>query len=243
MRHLLIGLVAVVVVSSVELAYGSTVIDDFNDNATNTNLWAVRNWGTGVTIEETNQRVEVSFAANAQSPDFGAGYFSPLEVQGDFDFQVDYHLLDWPNSNGVRVGLHVRQSDSYTQVERISREGGAETYFVHPAGMGLMGIVETNDESGKLRLARAGDQITGYYYGVEEWVPIATFTATTENMNFGLAAWSHNYAFSDQVVTVAFDNFSASGIAPEPIPEPSTLIIWSLLGALGIMVGWWRKRS
>jgi len=36
---------------------------------------------------------------------------------------------------------------------------------------------------------------------------------------------------------------------PEPptppdfsIPEPSTVIIWSLLGALGSGVGWWRKR-
>ncbi len=27
-----------------------------------------------------------------------------------------------------------------------------------------------------------------------------------------------------------------------PIPEPSTLIVWSLLGALGITVGWWRRR-
>jgi len=26
------------------------------------------------------------------------------------------------------------------------------------------------------------------------------------------------------------------------IPEPSTLIVWSLLGALGITVGWWRRR-
>ncbi len=27
------------------------------------------------------------------------------------------------------------------------------------------------------------------------------------------------------------------------IPEPSTFIIWSLLGALGITVGWWRRRK
>ena len=26
------------------------------------------------------------------------------------------------------------------------------------------------------------------------------------------------------------------------IPEPSTLIVWSLLGALGVTVGWWRRR-
>jgi len=28
-----------------------------------------------------------------------------------------------------------------------------------------------------------------------------------------------------------------------PIPEPSTLIIWSLLGALGMAAGWWRRRK
>ena len=31
-------------------------------------------------------------------------------------------------------------------------------------------------------------------------------------------------------------------LAINPIPEPSPLIIWSLLGALGIAVGWWRRR-
>ena len=28
-----------------------------------------------------------------------------------------------------------------------------------------------------------------------------------------------------------------------PIPEPSTLIVWSLLGALGMGLGWWRRRK
>jgi hypothetical protein len=27
------------------------------------------------------------------------------------------------------------------------------------------------------------------------------------------------------------------------VPEPSTLIIWSLLGSLGISIGWWRRRK
>jgi hypothetical protein len=26
------------------------------------------------------------------------------------------------------------------------------------------------------------------------------------------------------------------------IPEPSTLVIWSLLGSVGVAVGWWRRR-
>ncbi len=27
-----------------------------------------------------------------------------------------------------------------------------------------------------------------------------------------------------------------------PIPEPTALIVWSLLGALGVTIGWWRRR-
>jgi hypothetical protein len=27
------------------------------------------------------------------------------------------------------------------------------------------------------------------------------------------------------------------------IPEPSTVIIWSLLGGMGIGIGWWRKKK
>ena len=28
-----------------------------------------------------------------------------------------------------------------------------------------------------------------------------------------------------------------------PVPEPTTLIIWSLLGGLGVAVGWYRRRK
>ncbi len=27
------------------------------------------------------------------------------------------------------------------------------------------------------------------------------------------------------------------------VPEPATLVIWSLLGALGVSIGWWRRRK
>jgi hypothetical protein len=37
--------------------------------------------------------------------------------------------------------------------------------------------------------------------------------------------------------TTAGGNFTYSAI-----PEPSTLVIWSLLGTLGITVGWWRRK-
>jgi hypothetical protein len=38
------------------------------------------------------------------------------------------------------------------------------------------------------------------------------------------------------------DNFQRV-ITAEAVPEPATIIIWSLLGGLGIVVGCWRKRA
>ena len=42
-------------------------------------------------------------------------------------------------------------------------------------------------------------------------------------------------------INVHVDDLSLEG--SQVIPEPSTLIIWSLLGGLGTGVGWWRRRK
>ncbi len=39
-----------------------------------------------------------------------------------------------------------------------------------------------------------------------------------------------------------FDRFGVDDVRYGVIPEPSTLIVWSLLGALGICFGWWRRK-
>ncbi len=51
-------------------------------------------------------------------------------------------------------------------------------------------------------------------------------------------------AVEGDVYCFGMDEFYIDEAAPPPqgVPEPATLIIWSLLGALGITVGWWRKR-
>jgi len=44
---------------------------------------------------------------------------------------------------------------------------------------------------------------------------------------------------------IRLDNFSLNVVTasdPSTIPEPSTLIIWSLLGVCGMGVGWWRRK-
>jgi len=50
-------------------------------------------------------------------------------------------------------------------------------------------------------------------------------------------AGSDNYvhAFASKESTIV------AGPILESIPEPASMIVWSLLGALGITVGWWRR--
>ena len=43
---------------------------------------------------------------------------------------------------------------------------------------------------------------------------------------------------------VAFDNIEFEPLgAPPAVPEPSTLVLWSLLGSLGVAVGWRRRKA
>ncbi len=46
---------------------------------------------------------------------------------------------------------------------------------------------------------------------------------------------------SDDEITNVQPLFGTDG-APMVIPEPATVIIWSLLGVIGFNVGWWRRR-
>ena len=190
------------------------VYDDFNDNATNWQRWSPGRIG-GPTVAETNQRFEIAFPPDS-SGDFIAGvYYGTCAFRGDYDVQVDYQLLDWPARNGVRMGLLmtappwtgndlgvVRISFSY----ELNFPGfPPEAYLIGEGG--VLHMTPTGDTSGKLRAVRVGDVATGYYYSGGAWVPIYSFgSASTNDVYLLLQAWSHDWAFTDQPVRVAFDN-------------------------------------
>ena len=54
-----------------------------------------------------------------------------------------------------------------------------------------------------------------------------------------------NRRFPDFQTNAAAEGFIELAFAPvaNPVPEPSTLAIWSLLGVLGIAFGWNRRRK
>jgi hypothetical protein len=247
MRRIIVGLAAAVLLAGGgQLQASVTFYDNFNDNALDPSLWSEWTYGSGVSLAETNQRLEISFNADAGSngdfDGFGSIVFGQQRLSGDFDLRVSYQLLDWPAANGVRVGMHVSSPDgTWYAVERVSFGGSndftsfpRENYLVD-AARSILGMTETADQSGSLRLARNGDQISAYYFGLSDWVSIADVKATSEDMRFDLSAWSADYAFTDQAVRIAFDNF-------EVVPEPSALAVWSFLAIAGIGCGWWKKR-
>jgi hypothetical protein len=240
MNRRTVALVAVAIIASLVLgtqakpAMAVTGSDDFNDNAIDSAKWTAVVRGTGPSIAETNQRLEITLPANSandpQSGDFSAYYQSVSCLSGDFNIQVDYQLtsspLTWPSLSGVRVGLTL---DGYA-VERVGpgpTESPPEVYTTDFNHVG--NSTPTSDLSGKLRLTRSGGVLTGYYYN-SGWVQMATATFVADT-RYHLSAWSHDDKFGDQLTKVAFDNFVVnSGTlgtcpvnTPTPTPRPASV--------------------
>jgi hypothetical protein len=202
-------LLSLLLLTASSAGLAATVYDNFNIEQ-----WNIVRAGTGPGIHEANQRLEISLAATSSAksgaPDlFTAGYESNCQLQGNFDIQVDYSLLHFPPLNGVRVGLSFPDTDAFS-VERTSfslREySGGEVYLVD-AGHGFTAI-PTTDKKGKLRAVREDGVISGYYFNatLKTWQLIGSASVISDPLRFRIALWSHNYAFDDKAVKVAFDN-------------------------------------
>lgn len=186
---------------------GGIFFDDFGDDAINS-IWAATIFGSDPTVAETNQRLEITFPANSAGDSFGAGYVSKCQLRGDFDIQVDYSLLVWPSSNGIRIGLGLGIANV---VERVSfgiddfPQYPREVYLTHFSN-GVQAITSTNDQTGGLRLVRSGNSLTGYYDS-GTWTALNSAYVTTSDVPFSIRSWGHDRNFRDQGVKIAFDNF------------------------------------
>ena len=188
--------------------------DDFNDNVTNTTLWNILEYG-GPYVNETNQRLEITIPPDSSGDTFSAGYASKCALRGDFDVCVDYHLLTWPENSGVRAGLWIERSPSTYTVERVSYSSSdyfdqGDHYTTNFADSILLSV--TDDTDGRIRLVRTGTTFKGYYFDEisHDWVLLQSIQGnvmSSRDVTFMMKAWSHDYAFGDELVKVAFDNF------------------------------------
>ena len=247
MRSFKIGLVVSVCVGYFAylgaIAHAEEIFDSLQSTVINTQLWYPGINGNGISLVQNNAGLNISFASNASiaSGTFYGGYTSLIKLTGDFDMQVDYKLNNWPYASGVRVGLHVIPSDNNARSMERTSFGSSNDFPGDPRDVyyadwnGVSGVFATTDLSGTLRWVRKSNQLTAYYLQSPNWIPVGTFTSS-EDMKFGLAAWSDNSIFTGQSVSMTFDNFRVI-----QVPEPSTLVLLGI-SAINLLSCGWRRR-
>ena len=166
----------------------------------------VQGQGPTAVIDETRLTMTLP-ADSSQSPLSGiiqAGAASRCQVRGDFDMSIRFRLNVWPANSGVQVLLGDGQLQDI--VARSSEPSGAlETYlaFFPP----YAASVSTTDTSGKLRLARTGATVSGYYLTDDGWVRLLTGPAQTGDAYIVFFAWSNDSRFQHQEVQATFSDF------------------------------------
>jgi hypothetical protein len=195
--------------------------DNFNDNNINSSRWLTSYTGNGsAAVAETNQRLEILIPANSfislsNSSAVIAGITSTCQFRGDFDFQVDYQLLNWPSSNGVSLVLTASREPtaekhlkSFQNTERLSLPDLPRDVYATDFDDGLHKVNATSDMSGKLRMVRSNSTITGFYYSSGSWVPIhSSGENSNADVNLKLVAYTDRDLFANKQVKIAFDNF------------------------------------
>lgn len=204
-------------------------VDDFDDNHIDPDTWSVVLYGSGAQVAEQNQELEFFMPSSASGSEFGVRLVSVFELRGDFDIQVDFRLLEWPDYNGVRtaIGLTHNLYDDYgMQRSSLSASEPLGAQEVYAADFGPFVLIPTTDSTGKLRLVRSGATQTGYYYSSGTWIPVLTDDAPAGDTTIQLHAWSHDWAFEEVDVRAAFDNFTVvSGQLVWP-PTPTKDSTW-----------------
>jgi len=251
-------LIAVFLLTTIIMGQGDipifTFIDDFNDNDMDfvyikhpyqyflwEDLQIAGLWQVGsspyLSIKEENQQLEITFRSDSIGRVFGAAYKTRFWLIGDFDVQVDYKLIKWPSSNGVRVALSAISEQIERHVERVSfgpidRESwpptqAREVYLTH-FQEGVRGFIPTNHTEGTLRLERKGEQLIGYFWDtdINDWREISRGFIESGKVRIQIAAWSHKWEgenfFIGQEVKVAFDNFRIDG---QIVFQPDNVVI------------------
>lgn len=197
------------------LAPEAAFCDDFNDNSINSESWTVWIDGSGPTIEEKNQRLEVASPADplpSATGTFGALCGGVCQLQGDFDMQVDFQMLEAPLLSGVRVGMLVSDRPtppgitgpgtiSVTRSSRIQFHPN-DVYELYSGTAGTTNEAPTSDLSGRVRLVRTGDTLIGYYFSNGAWMLLGPgFPVPASILYF------YTGSFSGRSIRVALDNF------------------------------------
>ncbi len=198
---------------------GSHKRSDFADAAT----WTRQVAGDGVQVRPSGNGFDVDYSAEASGPGvLSGGYVSTFALRGDFTLDIDYTLKNWPEANGVRLGVGIRP---FVSTHRASTVEWGEIYSF--AG-GPFVNVPTDDQQGSLRLVRRGGTILGYHRSSpdEAWVLTGKQSGNPvflQDYQVNVVSWTGN-GFGGQAVGFRLSNFTMT--ADKVLPGPYGIPNW-----------------
>jgi DNA-binding SARP family transcriptional activator len=184
-----------------------TISDGFDGDAVDPGIWQPTP-APGATVAEQGGQLLLGVGAAASGPiDVHVG--TQCRFPGNFDARVDYTLLEWPDGDGVLVGLGAGAA----VVGRESSTQWGDRY------RGVVGIADSSvplpDRSGSLRIVRRGGVETTYVRFEDAWVEAATGrSAGIATLTLQATSADSRSPFGGRELQVAFDNFAVSAVNP-----------------------------
>jgi hypothetical protein len=217
-----------------------TTTQNFSDSFHSTTLdrthWTVGKIQAHGEAIPTQDGLRLTLTPRNVTPFFALNVWLTCRIQGDFDAQVSYRLVDWPYASGIRFGMGVHPSPlpfGSTSLhgltgnasglrtvisERASLKpqdgirSGGEFYTAEVNGREGR-LIPTVDRSGKLRVTRVHNEFTAYYWEAPTrvWIPTGQFSLNAQVGDdewIAFQLWGYDESPN---ITVMVEDFSVSG--------------------------------
>lgn len=160
----------------------------FEDNAksdTFTDTFNSTNWtnDSHFNVNAATDKLLVSAGTDVVN----AGIRTKYTFPGDFDVQIDFDSYSGANLTSLRLSAYkyVNSAVDTNNGFFVYRENGTINRFVTAskiAGTATeAGVLNSGAVSGKVRLVRVGTTLTGYYWNVNQWTSLGTYTHSNYN--------------------------------------------------------------
>jgi TolB protein len=191
-------------------AYSAPLVEDFGDGYRDGGLWHSIS-DPGGSILETGGRLVATIEADAvpggQFDQVDEHWGSQCTLTGDYDFQVDYQLLDWSAFGGMFTALSAFFGNAgISRLSSVSSPPFNEQYTAWNDGG--FAALNTTDTAGSFRLARVGGYVTAYYRTAGSAAWQALFSGPAPNPTvYGMGLTAPGSTFQHVLGRVAFDDF------------------------------------
>lgn len=186
----------------------------------NSTFWSVSSNQALYSMDASNGDVRFSkpvggsFSFQAVNLDF------LLDLQGDFDAHVDFRSASINRVNGTpgnQIQLNAIFGSQYFAVVRADEVGtGNNVHVYRDPPQIVQGLLATNATSGRLRIARTGVTVKGYFDNT------VLFTGNFNSNDVTRLWFSLQNNGTTDATSVTFDDFSVTADNIPGIPEPGT---------------------